>query len=674
MDIDMIKTAKKPSSKVRPSTKQKTKKRLSEKERKIKEDNLFKNNMHIFKLVYQDLAQKFLDYKPLSKLIYRKNGEYDIEFKAFNMYPEGATTHAKKQLAAEGQHLYKLGINTPTAEGLDKHSKIMIDPLLDEYDSSNFRFSTSPIRDSAYFVLVFGFGLGEHIMELVERSQCRVLLIAEPNHDLLYHSMKVFDWVKLFKHFADFGQIELFTGNLPKDMGLYVQSIFRRHNPSGLDGTILFKHYANSVFTEAERYLNEHLRTALMGLGFFQDDINMIAQTYKNLEDGNARLIRKLEKNDPQIPAFIIGSGPSLTELLPFIKENQDKAVIFACGTSIDNLLNYGITPDFYAIAERGEDILIQARETSELYNVKNTYFIGSTSIFPGVSKLFKDAIFFFRPGLSCTPLFADSEQIALIPDPLAANAGLSVALHLGFRDFYLCGVDMGSEYKTHGHAPGGWYDRHDVDPYKNFSLPARGNFGGAIWTMAELEWSRQSMETLISASPARNYSNLGTGALIKGATPRHQKTINLPDPKQQKKEIINHIIESCNRLTVEEFDKKWQATAIIDNLFDFSKQLKDATKIEPDPNGFLFAKRTNEILKPIESENALAMLLRGTIFTTLIINNFYSNRLMDPAEREPLMRVFKEHYCQMIDRLRDRAVEIFLGVENGESWNQFVE
>ena len=64
-----------------------------------------------------------------------------------------------------------------------------------------------------------------------------------------------------------------------------------------------------------------------MGLGFFTDEINMICQTYKNFQKGNARVIKRLESQS--LPAFIIGSGPSITELLPFIEEHQEKAVIF---------------------------------------------------------------------------------------------------------------------------------------------------------------------------------------------------------------------------------------------------------------------------------------------------------------------------------------------------------
>ena len=244
-------------------------------------------------------------------------------------------------------------------------------------------------------------------------------------------------------------------------------------------------------------------------MGFFTDEINMICQTYKNFQKGNARVIKRLESQS--LPAFIIGSGPSITELLPFIEEHQEKAVIISCGTSIDILLKFGITPDFWVIAERDEDILHQARETNELYGTKNIRFVGSSTIFPGVPDLFKDPIFFFRPALCPTPIWAYPGQTAVAPDPLAANAGLSVGVHLGFTEFYLFGVDVGSQHQSHGHAPGSWYDRHDAETYteKQLKISTPGNFGGTVWTTQELEWSRLVMESLIWQSPGRNYYNL---------------------------------------------------------------------------------------------------------------------------------------------------------------------
>jgi len=638
------------------------------------EDKLYEENMEAFKQHIPGLRDAILEYTPVSELITLENGEHDVKFQSFSMYPDGANTHANRQTDQLEGHSYRLMMSLPDTEGLDRHAGQMVKTLQKRFDESGFEFSETPIRGSAYFLIVLGVGLGQHLMELVERTQCRALILIEPNMDLIFHSVRAFDWKALYERFDGSGIIELFVNNTPKVLVQNLQAVYRRNNPAGLDGTMIFRHYNSSIFQETERGLPDMLRTAVMGLGFYQDEINMIAQSYKNLEKGESRIIRKIQEN-PQIPAFIVGSGPSVEKLIPFIKEHQDKAVIISCGTSIDVLLDEEITPDFWAMAERDDAILSQVLETSELYGTENIHFVGSTTVFPGVYELFKDTVLFFRPGLSCTPLFADSsEQVALIPDPLAANAGLSVGIHFGFREFYFFGVDTGSKHKSHGHAKTSWYYRHDAENLTDLSIPLPGNFGGTVWSTVELQWSKENIQKLVASDTGRTYYNLGDGALIKGVAPRHPKSVHLKTPTVSKEEIIANIIESCPKFDVPKFEEKWEKAAVIDRLFEFCESLKDATKYENDPNNFDFIKRTVELCEPYDIRSAVYMLVRGTLFTTIICNEVYANRITDPFELEALIKIFKEEYCALVDRLRDRAVEKFMALENGEAWEQFYE
>ena len=53
------------------------------------------------------------------------------------------------------------------------------------------------------------------------------------------------------------------------------------------------------------------------------------------------------------VVAFVIGSGPSLDELLPIIEAHKDRAVIISCGTALTVLARKGIKPDFHVEIER---------------------------------------------------------------------------------------------------------------------------------------------------------------------------------------------------------------------------------------------------------------------------------------------------------------------------------
>ena len=85
----------------------------------------------------------------------------------------------------------------------------------------------------------------------------------------------------------------------------------------------------------------------LSGLGFYFDETVMITNTFENLHSGDAQMTRFSRSKIRSNPVFIVASGPSLDKDIEWIKKNQDKAVVFACGSAIMPLLRNGIQPDF---------------------------------------------------------------------------------------------------------------------------------------------------------------------------------------------------------------------------------------------------------------------------------------------------------------------------------------
>ena len=53
------------------------------------------------------------------------------------------------------------------------------------------------------------------------------------------------------------------------------------------------------------------------------------------------------------MPAIIVGNGPSLDKEIDFLRKNQDNFVIFCSGSALKPLYKAGITPDFQVEIER---------------------------------------------------------------------------------------------------------------------------------------------------------------------------------------------------------------------------------------------------------------------------------------------------------------------------------
>ncbi len=308
---------------------------------------------------------------------------------------------------------------------------------------------------------------------------------------------------------------------------------------------------------------------------------------------------------------MIVGNGPSLDNLLPTIRENADNAVIFACGSAITTLVENGITPDFWVMSERVREVLTMVEDAAQIFDTKTVTFIGSSTVFPGVTDYFDDYILFLRPGLSTAPIFKTrNDQILVIPDPVAANSGMSVALHFGFREFYLMGVDAGSKFRDRGHAKGGFYER-TKEYLTELPLSGPANFGGTIWTTSVLTWSRENLEKLMGPAKGRTFYNLSDGALIKYAQPLHHKAAKFHPPKQPKKEIVAKLTENCAIYTKEEFDEQWDKAAIIDRLPEYCEEIKSAI-VDDDMDDFLYAKKLAELLESAQTASGLAMCIRG--------------------------------------------------------------
>lgn len=104
----------------------------------------------------------------------------------------------------------------------------------------------------------------------------------------------------------------------------------------------------------------EKMESVFSKMAFFQQGIHLVASDFQNR---GLDLLHNIMKNCPHlakakrgeqlfqqftgVPAIICGAGASLEKETTLLKELQDKALVFAGGTSLSSLAKYGITPHF---------------------------------------------------------------------------------------------------------------------------------------------------------------------------------------------------------------------------------------------------------------------------------------------------------------------------------------
>lgn len=621
-------------------------------------------NLESFKKNYFSLYNGLIKFKPSSTLVVSEDGEPDIEFHQSRLYGgKGAFSHTREQLDSYWKTPNRVTFQRPSYASQDGATGWVLNDVFEAAKKEGITFTDHFTTDTAYYATVFGIGLGAHIDEIIERTNCRCLILFEPNLEFLAHSLYVYDWAGLIDRLTEEGKRLRFSiSDNPDQINGTIRGTIRSINPCALDGMYMYFHYSNAVLKNGAKAFQKDLSVVLMGLGFFEDELAMISQSYRNLKGNKARIITD-PHTSPDIPAFIIGGGPSLDQHIDLIKENKDKAVVIACGTSMEPLLKHGITPDFNILLERSELLLKAHQEAAEMFDLSKTTLLASSTIYPGIGELFGDVIYFFRGGLSSYPLFCrDESQWLKSCDPIVANGALAFTQLAGFKQTYFFGVDCGTKDAKRHHSKHSWYyDNRMTDYLHTFGTTIPANFGGTVMTNDVLLWSRDGLQNAIRGhGRGLRYYNCSDGARIDGAVPKQAATLDLAEPKKEKTEMVRDLVERFPFYTQEIFDESWDGTDLLGNIPDFADNLIDTVEKHDSLQDYAYHDDCNALLEPGKTTSPLAMLFRGTSFLALIAFEYFFRRMEDPEKAPQLEALFKEGFRDGVEAMRDESLKTF--------------
>ena len=628
------------------------------------ETDLRARNLEVFRQHYPHVYAVLHNYTPASTLVELDNGEYDVELGGTYLYDgQGAATFARTQLDKYWGKPHRVTLNRPEYVNQESAVGWVLNDAFDAAKEEEIEFAPSPVSADSYFVVVFGIGLAPHIEELAEKTNCRCLVLCEPNPEFLYHSLSIFDWAGLIDSFsAQSKKIRFAITNDPVQLNHMVRGTIRNVNPCSMDGMHIYFHFSNAILTNAAIGFQKDLAVTMMGLGFFEDELAMISQSYRNLVGGKARIMTDKHKR-VDMPVIIVGGGPSLDQNIDVIQAMKDKAVVIACGTSMEPLLKHGIIPDFNILLERSELLLKAHEEAAAMFDLSKTVLVSSTTIYPGIGEKFGDVIYFFRAGLSSYPMFStDPSQALPRCDPIVANGALAFAQTAGFRNFYFFGVDCGAKDERKHHSKHSWYyDNRMSDYLLKFRDRVPGNFGGTVLSNEILMWSRDGLQNaILMLSAGRKYYNCSDGAQITGAMPKIASTISIPDSPRPKADIVREIVERFPHYTQVEFDKAWERGNLLGRIPEVAEALLDAVEKHESLHDFSYLDDANTFLKPAHNDDVTAMLYRGSVWLALIAFEHFYRRIEDPEKAKRFEDLFRTNYRAGMETMRDEALRVF--------------
>lgn len=170
--------------------------------------------------------------------------------------------------------------------------------------------------------------------------------------------------------------------------------------------------------------------------------------------------------------AAVLGGGPSLDSMLPWVKENRDKLIIISVARISKQLHAAGITPHFVAAVDPKDSDFDHAREM--LYFQDSSIFIHSYHVAPRLLSQWGGLSFFFGR------LFPWESKLnhttSMSTGSTVTNTALGFAAYTGCAAVVFGGVDFCFSQTGISHATGSYESL--TGPSLNDTLPVKTNDG----------------------------------------------------------------------------------------------------------------------------------------------------------------------------------------------------
>lgn len=444
---------------------------------------------------------------------------------------------------------------------------------------------------------LFGLGGGIFLQILAETyTKIHNFFIFEESFDLFRIACFFVDFALLFSKTEHRAGYIFLESMINRD---YINHFFLTRKISTSIVRFELMMYQTPLNQSARGIVFEMHSQTLRGWGTFEDEMRGITNKL------NFPLCPMLiEPKRINAPICVIGNGPSLDFLFPFIKQNQDRMILFSCGTALKPLLNAGITPDFQIEIER-HDYLDDVLKAAPLGEIP---LLCASVLDPKAKQLAKEIYLFERDGSSAADLNSPLFKVRFTA-PYVGNAGASLASYLG-SDVILCGIDCGYKKGVKKHAQNSYYGEEKAEIPQDAYLVA-GNFSNDIYSDALYSLSRTALEEAFRALKPFNILNLNDGAKITGAKAVHYQDFELK-PIDKAQEIRN--LKSLFKDPAQENFYTKETQKYFFEILAFKNKIQDGFKIKVESKKDLFIAldKIFEIISKEDKSNPFVGILFG--------------------------------------------------------------
>ena len=239
----------------------------------------------------------------------------------------------------------KNGSLTATENNMALHSKYNPEREAVQFIS---RFS----EEQHQAVVFLSFGLGYAPIEFARTHLSVPMIIAEPDSSYIFQAMTVLDWTPVLEH-----ENLIFAVNAPVDV---MRSILGQYKSSSVcilstpSQTAHCQEYAQAV----KEILRQNSQKETINTNTLEKFSHLwLSNSCRNLNlidtlDGIQKFAGLNAKLSRRLPFTILAAGPSLSTIIPHLKEIHEKSITVCVDTALHSCLASGVEPDFIILVD----------------------------------------------------------------------------------------------------------------------------------------------------------------------------------------------------------------------------------------------------------------------------------------------------------------------------------
>lgn len=282
-----------------------------------------------------------------------------------------------------------------------------------------------------------GIGLGYTCIECAKKHPEKTLIIFEPDPYHFFSSLIFTDWAEVFK-----------CKNLILAISCTPEQGITLINQYEILKTKIF--HVKAQTNHAEKYF-ETLET-LIKRNINKEKINIatlekfgklwVKNTCKNLKKSFfAQGITQYKNCAKNLPFLILAAGPSLEDVLPHLKEIQNKAIIVCVDTALRFCIKHKVEPDFIVLT----DPQYWAYKHIDGIKSPSSILITESAVYPSVFRFLCKKIICCKSNFPLEHYFDSfrSDKGTLVAGGSVASTAWNFAQYAGSSEIYVAGLDL---------------------------------------------------------------------------------------------------------------------------------------------------------------------------------------------------------------------------------------